>query len=224
MLPEKDSKATNAYHRIRRLMERGELDRVDRLTETGLADMLGMNRGPVRESLLRMQAEGLIRFSGHRRGRVIEFTEDVDRDTLLRRYEVRERIEGMAAGLCAKSLTGWQIDELRTMAQNAMRLSRVEDKEPQYQLMQRVIDFMLDHCGNPLVREVWDAHRLRPPMTRSRDVLEAIIASMPDPTQETPNILQVVEAIASHNPDEAERLARARVRTITEAIRQTHWE
>lgn len=220
---QKPSKADEAYQRIRQLYDRGDFEGEQKLTESGLADRLELGRGPVRESLLKLEAEGVIRFRGIRRGRVIEFTEDVDQHELLHRYEVRQRIEGAAAGLCAKNLTGWQIEQLYKLAEKVTRLSRVENKEENYLATQRFIDFMLEYCGNPMLREIWDTYRLRGPMTRSDELLKQIVEHMPDPARETPSVLDVTEAIARHEAADAERLASLRIQHIADAIRQVHW-
>ena len=55
------TKASHAYHLLKGLLLKGEFDHGERLTEAKVARKLKFGRGPARESLLRLEAEGLLR-------------------------------------------------------------------------------------------------------------------------------------------------------------------
>ncbi|MBQ6036229.1 MAG: GntR family transcriptional regulator, partial [Lachnospiraceae bacterium] len=70
------------------------------LTEIGLSEELGVSRTPVREALSRLEQEHIIENAG-KGMRVIGISEE-DIQVV---YEIREKIEGMAASACAKNCT-----------------------------------------------------------------------------------------------------------------------
>jgi DNA-binding GntR family transcriptional regulator len=69
-----------------------------RMIETELAANLGVGRGSVREAMRALAAEGVIELELHRGARVRQFT----RGEVLELSQVREALEGFAAGLAAQ--------------------------------------------------------------------------------------------------------------------------
>jgi DNA-binding GntR family transcriptional regulator len=217
------SKTSQAYRQIRVLIERGQLRAGERVTEAKAAKLVGMSRGPVRESLLRLEAEGLLRHKGSRRSRVVAYVEDQNPEEMLRRYELREQIEGGAARLASKNMTGWQLDRLMQLARQTDEAWESGNREARYEAVGEFHQFLLANCGNPLFLEVWQTHRLAPLQPRSPQLEDRILANVPDDQDETGAMVKVVEAIAGHDPDRAEALMKNRVRRITEALRNTLW-
>jgi DNA-binding GntR family transcriptional regulator len=213
------TKSDLAYRRLRELIAAGGFDGGERLTESKLAVQLGMKRGPIRESLLRLQAEGLLKSRGSRRSRVIMYTEDQDPRDMLHRYEVREQIEAGAAGLAAKNMNGWQIDALRELA---MQVGQYADPSQTGQLYAAGMEFhqyLVANCGNPVLLAVWERERLAPPQPRSWEMEQKLREQMP-PEHERASLLDVVDAIAVHDQDRAERLMKQRIRFVTNALRK----
>ena len=85
----------------------GEFGRGDIITELKLCELLEVSRTPVREALTRLKQEGLIKESG--KGAVVI---GVSEEDLYDIYEVRMRIEGMAAARCAEVITEEQLKKL----------------------------------------------------------------------------------------------------------------
>jgi DNA-binding GntR family transcriptional regulator len=54
------TRSSNAFQDLRRRLLLGEYPLAERLTEVGLAEQLGTSRTPIREALLRLEAEGLV--------------------------------------------------------------------------------------------------------------------------------------------------------------------
>lgn len=86
--------AEDVYRRLRREIIRGVLRPNESLVETELAERLNVSRTPVRETLHRLAADGLI-VSERRRWHVYEHTHEEIRQI----YEVRAALEGYAARL-----------------------------------------------------------------------------------------------------------------------------
>ena len=95
------------FEKIEDAILSGEFRKGDIITELKLCQLLNVSRTPVREALTRLKQEGLIKESG--KGAVVV---GVDESDLFDIYEVRTRIEGMAAARCAEVITDEQLKEL----------------------------------------------------------------------------------------------------------------
>lgn len=100
--------SADAYHRIRRWIVEGRLRPGERLVEQRLAEDLDLSRTPVREALRMLQAEGLVAFERNRGARVRELS----RAQIADLYELRARLEAMAAELAAARATPSERDAL----------------------------------------------------------------------------------------------------------------
>jgi len=88
----------------------GEYKDGDSLNELRISKELGISRTPVREALMQLELEGLVRNVPNKGAVVIGVTEQDIHDI----YEIRIRIEGLASRLCAENITE---DELRALEQ-----------------------------------------------------------------------------------------------------------
>jgi DNA-binding GntR family transcriptional regulator len=95
------------FEKIEDAILSGEFARGDVITELKLCGMLNVSRTPVREALTRLRQEGLVKESG--KGAVVV---GVNEDDLYDIYEVRMRIEGLAAAKCAEVITEEQLRAL----------------------------------------------------------------------------------------------------------------
>lgn len=213
------TKAQDAYHLIKQGLLSGMFTPGERLVEAKICESFGFRRGPVREALLLLHGEGFIKKAGAYKGHVVEFTEDIPPEQLLYRYELREQIAGGACRLAAKNMNGWQIDTLRELAQKLDASQGKADRQILHEANFAFHAFLIDNCGNPLLREVWETHHLMPSQPRSRQLEDEILAQVPDRSHSS--LVDVVEAIARHDQAEAESLMKSRVRKITEALRKT---
>jgi DNA-binding GntR family transcriptional regulator len=89
-----------AYETLREEILSGNLAQGERLIQEDLAARLGVSRLPVRDALRRLEMDGLIEKSGVGYS-VAEFNETNLADI----YGIRLRIDGYAAGLCARRAT-----------------------------------------------------------------------------------------------------------------------
>jgi len=90
----------------------GALAPGDRLGEAELAEELGMSRTPVREALRILSGEGLVEIEANRGARVSYWSEA----ELLNVFEIRLRLEGLAARRAAERATPAQADRLHEIA------------------------------------------------------------------------------------------------------------
>ncbi len=205
------------------MIEGGHLEAGERLAEARVAKLIGMGRGPVRESLLRLEAEGLLERTASRRSRMVAYLEDENPAELLCRYELREQIESGAVRAAAKNMTGWQIERLLWLVQQFEDAWKSDDRQARHNTVQEFHQFLMVNCGNPLFLEVWQTHRLAPTQSRSPQVEDAILASLPI-RERREAMVEVAKAIAAHDPDRAESMMKQAIRGITEALRKHIWK
>jgi DNA-binding GntR family transcriptional regulator len=100
--------ADRAYQLLRNDIVAGVLGGGRHLAETELAEQYGLSRTPIRESLRRLQSEGLIEVVPHRGARVVDWhTFDIEG-----MYDLRVAVECFVTRRAATRLTGDGIDEL----------------------------------------------------------------------------------------------------------------
>ena len=110
------SNASLAYDRLRTAIVSGQFEPGQRITETGMATLLGVSRTPVREAFLRLLTDGLLRSSGAGGIEIVDPREESD-DILM----LREAVEGCAARLAATRATAAEIDLITTLATESSR-------------------------------------------------------------------------------------------------------
>lgn len=112
MLLETDDRSLRirVFNAIENAILDGEYRDGESLNELRLSKELGVSRTPVREALMQLELEGLVKNVPNKGAVVIGITEQDIHDI----YEIRIRIEGLAARLCAESITE---DELRALSQ-----------------------------------------------------------------------------------------------------------
>ena len=78
----------------------------DSLNELRLSKSLGVSRTPVREALMQLELEGLVKNIPNKGAVVVGISEQDVEDI----YEIRIRIEGLAARLCAEKITDEELE------------------------------------------------------------------------------------------------------------------
>jgi len=103
-------RSDDVYERLREAIVTGRARPNERLIEAELAERLQVSRTPVRESLQRLAAEGLV--VSRRRGWVVlEHTSTEIREI----YEARAALEGYCARLAAERATEAQLKEIASL-------------------------------------------------------------------------------------------------------------
>lgn len=96
----------STYDRLKLLIMQGEMAGGEPLVERSLADRLGVSRTPVRETILRLEREGLVRIVEGKGAFVASYTiED-----LIEIYQVREGLEPIAARLGCPRIAAKDLD------------------------------------------------------------------------------------------------------------------
>jgi DNA-binding GntR family transcriptional regulator len=132
---------------LRDMVISGSLSAGERINEAELAARLGISRGPLREAIQRLGAEGFIDFRQNRGA----FVRAITLDDLHYMYEAREIIEVRAAVLAADRATEAGIVKLQTMLSAVDELLS-EDAEGSYPIEYDLHELVLELSGNPYLQ------------------------------------------------------------------------
>jgi DNA-binding GntR family transcriptional regulator len=189
----------NPLDHILDLIESGELRPGSRLTETDLAERLGISRTPVREALHRLHTMGLAEH-GPQRGLIIAHPSV---DHIRQLFAVREGLEGMATRLAAEHASRAEVNLLREMVMQDRDLTDPQKLLARNKLLHRQIvqashnKFMVEALSNLRVHL-----SLLPGSTYTRaDRVRSAQAEHEE----------IVDAIAQGDGDRAERAARLHI-------------
>jgi DNA-binding GntR family transcriptional regulator len=202
--------AQQAADVLRERIASGELRGGDRLIEARLASQLEVSRGPVREALRLLSAEGLVREEPRRGMFVMQLTPDDVRDI----YDLRIAIESRAARLLIERGDPAAIAALRSLVEELEGVSR------------RGADAAnVDFRFHETVCLMSGNQRLHGVFVRHATELRTLLRLDAEPTAEAANLLvrqhdELTNIVASHDPDAAEaafrqHLEEARERMIT---------
>ncbi|MEM6998506.1 MAG: GntR family transcriptional regulator [Pseudomonadota bacterium] len=105
--------ADQVFEKLQKAIVEGEIVAGTKISEPVLAKEFGISRGPLREALSRLEACNLIERKPNVGARVITLS----RKHLVEIYQIRESLEGLAAGLAAVNMTNEEIDDLEKVLQ-----------------------------------------------------------------------------------------------------------
>ena len=132
---------------LRNMVVSGALSSGDRINEADLAARLGISRGPLREAIQRLGAEGFIEFHQNRGA----FVRTFDLDDLRQMYEAREVIEVKAAQLAARRATDDGITRLQDLLSSVDAVLRT-DTTGAYPVEFDLHELVLALAGNPYLQ------------------------------------------------------------------------
>lgn len=183
-----------------------------RLIEGELTETLGVSRGPLREALRRLAADGLVEIEPFRGAAVSRLTRAELADTLA----VREVLEGLAARLAAERIAEPGKRAKANAAMNALKRAAASSDAAAY--LEENDEFhhlVVDLSGNEVLgRQI---AQLQLPTLRSA------FFRLFDATLQTASLAQhreILEAILAADAARAERMMRTHVRRTIEITRR----
>jgi DNA-binding GntR family transcriptional regulator len=183
-----------------------------RLKQIDLADRLGISRTPIREALGRLQQEGLVELlpGGGVRVRLLDLDEAVEL------YDLREVLDGLAARLAARRRTAGALARLeRALGRMAQCLGR-RDANQWFPAHVAFHDEVFRAAGNQRLRALSSVVRLS--IRHFHPLLLTTEHRLEEAYREHRAIF---EAIAAHDGEAAERLARAHIASAREIVLKT---
>lgn len=191
---------------VRRLILDGELRPGERLTQQHLAKRFGVAQSVIRESLLELQFSGLVQMVDN----LGIFVGDLNADTLIQAYEVREMLEGLATRTCCDRASRSDLRELTDMVEEIHRLGTAGQDAERGALDRKFHLRIIEISRNDVLVRLIDAcHALGMTVQASRP--HGVIRR---------EHLGIIAAIEAGKGDEAERRAREHVSGAREAIRR----
>jgi DNA-binding GntR family transcriptional regulator len=173
------------------------------MREADLAEQLGISRTPVREALRRLEAEGLLTTAHRHSGMVVS---TLDQQQVSEIYAVRDVLEGLAAHLAALHASGAEVATMRELLEAQRDVSDSDVYE-------------LAELNERFHRVIYSGARNRY-LTSLLQSLEGTLALLPGTTYSASGRaataldehVALVDAIAAHDADLAERIAREHIR------------
>ena len=203
------SLADRVFDRLERDILSGELAENTQLSENMLSKKLGVSRTPVREALRRLEQEGLVA-SESGRGTVVL---GVNRQDLCDIFEIRIKLEGMAAARAASVITDGQLAELERVADlQQFYLSR-GDAASISETDSRFHQLLYRFSSSRVLEDVLGSlhHRIQ----RFRRL------SMESPERAERSVSEhraILEALRGHDPELAERLLSEHIRNARDSM------
>ncbi|WP_454690246.1 GntR family transcriptional regulator [Achromobacter aloeverae] len=194
-----------------------------RIGEEALAEQLGVSRTPVREALIRLDGMGMVRLRPGRGALLMPVTDA----EYLEWLQIREHLEGLATREAALNASGRDVEQLRAIfapfqapsGRSGERGDRGRDREGDEAYAEANVLFhkeIMRLSGNGLLARIWESFGHRQTSARRQ-----VIARLQRRDQSLNDHLEIIEAIHRRDPDAAESLARAHVRAILDAVKQS---
>lgn len=196
----KGSLVTDAYAQLKTEIRQGRMPAGFQSPEPEVADRLGMSRTPVREALIRLQAEGLIKLIPRRGAHVLP----IERADLEDIYEILTALEPEAAArLAERPLTGGDLAPMRlalTAMEQALEANNREDwRVADDQFHQHLLTLQ----GNSRLRA-----QVNPLLDQLHRVLMATLHLREHPARATTEHKELLEALEQGNPSGVRRTLR----------------
>jgi DNA-binding GntR family transcriptional regulator len=154
------SRVEVTYQRLKRDIMEGVYTPRQRLIETDIAPILGVSRATLRAALLRLQHEGFVEIQPNRGAQVRAFS--VEEATRI--LQVREVLDGLAAGLAAEKATAAQLAELHDIVVEMEKTLAADDLLGHLPLVGRFHQRIIEMAGNEFIDQFLSM--LRAPLIR----------------------------------------------------------
>ena len=160
--------------RIRQMILQGQLKPGERLTESGLAEQLGLSRTPIRGVLPSLAAEGFLKAVGRRGFAVAEFSDRESFEAL----ELRALLEGQAARMVARDGPSpellAQLEDCLTQGDALFEgpVFDTEDRETYGEMNERFHTLIVEAAGSTLLASMVERLNHIPFVTPSSPVFD----------------------------------------------------
>jgi DNA-binding GntR family transcriptional regulator len=196
--------ADSVYNTLREAIVEGRLDPGDSLIEWHVARQFGTSRTPVREALLRLESEGLA-FRVPRRGLVVR---QISEHEVMEVYAVRSALEGLAAREAANEAQPSDIAHLRWINQRLAEAIAQGATTGVPALTNEFHQALASAAHNSMLRRF-----IMQAQDWTRRVGTPTVALPGRRTAAVKEHERLIDAIAGHDADTAERLAREHIAT-----------
>jgi DNA-binding GntR family transcriptional regulator len=205
-LPERTNLRDQVYDVLKKRIIFRQIGSGEKINEEELAKSLGVSRTPIRETLLRLEHEGIVKIIPRRGALVVSQRKEKVIDLL----QVREVLEGLVARLATENMTRELMDhlkrsleEINSAADDDNRLLKYTPADVEFHTL------LLEACGNELLKNMMGSLNAHLQMVRLRTV------ALPGrPEQTVREHYEITDAIEKGDADLAERLMREHVASV----------
>lgn len=202
---------TQLATRIRAAVLDGELSPGQRLVETELTSRFGATRGSIRQALVKLEGEGLVEREHNRGARV----RTIRLEDAIEITEARAVLEGLCAAKAATRATAAEREGLRAIGERMRVAVEGGDVVGYSSIAQEIHTRVRELSGQATVAGLLE--RLRYQSVR----YHFSVALLPGrPAIGLREHLDVIEAIATGTPDDAEAIMRGHLMTVIDALEQ----
>lgn len=201
---------SDVYAELRAAILRGEYAPRQRLIETELTERYGTSRFVLRNALTRLETEGLVELQPNRGARVRE----ISVQEAIEITEIRRAVEGLVAARAAERITDGEITHLRELGESMRAGVEAADmlrySELNAQLHGTVRSIARHDSATRIIEQ------LNGQMVRHQFRLSLVPGR---PSVSLPEHLAIIDAVASRDPDAAERAMRAHLTSVLDALK-----
>jgi DNA-binding GntR family transcriptional regulator len=207
------SRVEVTYQRLKRDIMEGVYTPRQRLIETDIAPLLGVSRATLRAALLRLQHEGFVEIQPNRGAQVRAFS--VEEATRI--LQVREVLEGLAAGLAAEKATAAQLAELHDIVVEMEKTLAADDLLGHLPLVGRFHQRIIEMAGNEFIDQFLSM--LRAPLIRHQFRVILVPGRKDESLAEHREILSY---LTGRNATGAERAMRRHIAALRNSLQQAN--
>ncbi len=189
------SLADQVFERLESDILTGKYQRGEILTELKLCQELGVSRTPVREALRRLEQEHIIEECG--KGMLVLSITPEDAENI---YNIRKRIEGLAASACARCITDAQLQELQEIVELQEFYAKKRDAEKIKAMDSEFHQKIYKYSGSTVFYDTLVPLHKKIQKFRKTSLMDKSRAK-----SSTAEHRRVFEAIAAHDPAAAEK-------------------
>lgn len=183
------------------------------LVESSLAEELGVGRNTIRKALLLLEGENLIDMRAGKSATV----KYLSKEEVLQLYEIRERLEGLIAYSCAKSLSDEKLKILHgyviKMKENVAQQELNHDTE----LNGKFHKVLYEECPNRKAVELLENINQQLRRYKKRTYLIPGRAAQSSYEHE-----KIYDALANRNPDAAEEMVRNHIYNVRMSLEKNY--
>ncbi len=198
--------ADQIFDQLERDILSGKYKRGEILSELRLSKEMNVSRTPIREALLRLEQENILKESG--RGMMVI---GISKEDMMDMYDVRLHLEGEAARRAAGRITDDELAELLELTELQRYYINKQgngSSEHTRNLDSQFHELLYRVCGSAAYADVLS--RLHKKMTKYR---MASISKQSRALQSNDEHMEIYKALAAHDPDAAEKAVLAHVRS-----------
>lgn len=198
--------ADQIFEQLERDILTGRYKRGEILSELRLSKEMNVSRTPIREALLRLEQENILKESG--RGMTVI---GISKEDMLDMYDVRLHLEGEAARRAAKCITDEELAELLELTELQRYYINKQgngSSEHTRNLDSQFHELIYRACGSKAYSDILT--RLHKKMTKYR---MASISKQSRALQSNSEHMEIYKALAAHDPDAAEAAILTHVRS-----------